>query len=1121
MPFHSYLVQKFDTTHENRYFRDLHLLLEKNFKEEDSSIVLIGNVNIRGHSLDALILKKGAILVIDFKDYQGHLTFSENGPWKLKDKKNKTIFVAGGAKSRNPFQQVNAYRFALFQYLSEIEDKILDNNHDNISWDHTNAIVLFQNKITISNETAIPNKIKRFFHISDHKDIVNLIEDVNSERLQLSDNEIQKILKIIGIEEETKFNPIEIEDAKNKKDNNFSISRMDRIKQLIPDLSSIPKEIHPLVFYNTMLKLERLNDSGVIDVHHYPIDWSTFDSTNFVLNLESIPKFHEVYRKNRENNFPKNLFISVNLNFDGQVVPFFYTIIMDFEIDNLFSIKVNFNEFSLFRKILVELELTEDIIEELVGSINSNSSLKEKINQVSKYLDISLKLDNTISLGLSDETTFTSQLQSELNLLINEKVEIPDNSFFNSFLNNKPFREKLENHNYDLIQITNLNDSQKKAIELSFNQKLTVITGPPGTGKSQVVLNILANSIYKNEKVLFASKNNQAVDNVHDRISNIIDSEYFLRMGSNFHNENLVSKLNKFIQLIKNKKFQNQSQELKIVEADYKSKIDDRNKIKKKIHSIEKIKHLIESDQEKINEINKLKEDFINELNPNYKKLFIDDQLKIDIENSYLNLLENALNKVNSNVFRKVYFRIFQRGKFQKKLIELNNNLSSPIKEFIDNNSPVFVRQIKEEQSFLENIMMIIELKNSSIKISEKFNSYVSKLESIHERKSINELKLSEILNNLVSLKERLKNYEREFIRTGINILKLKINEKLRNSSTQFIESYKSYVENGLPWKDYEKKECSKVIHGFLEDFKNISITSLTVKKSFLLEHEIFDLLVIDEASQCDIASALPLIYRAKRIVIIGDPLQLPHISSINLGEQSYILEKLDLPLYHYNYIKKSLFDYCYSLSIQCGMESEFLKEHYRCHPDIIGFSNHYFYKLIAGQALSVETDEKDFSLGHPGIHWLHVNGSTQKSRNINEAEANKCFSLVKRLLEKFPEAKIGVVTPFKHQKLAIKDLLSNLPNSDSVVCDTVHKFQGDEKDIIVMSLVVTNNSRQSLSNFINYISPYILNVAVTRAKSSLIIIGNNKYCLSLVDDFGRTFLANLAHYTNIINSKN
>jgi superfamily I DNA and/or RNA helicase len=272
-------------------------------------------------------------------------------------------------------------------------------------------------------------------------------------------------------------------------------------------------------------------------------------------------------------------------------------------------------------------------------------------------------------------------------------------------------------------------------------------------------------------------------------------------------------------------------------------------------------------------------------------------------------------------------------------------------------------------------------------------------------------------------------------------------------------------------------------------------------------------MVVIDEASQCDIASALPMIYRAKSAVIIGDPLQLPHITSVQEHEQDFVIDQLGLSHSKYNYVSNSLFNHSEWLSNRSGMESQFLDEHYRCHPDIVNFSNHYFYKLKAGQELTIRTKAEDFKFGVPGLHWVDVIGQSQK-RNENTAEVAKCIQLATKLAQQFPDASIGIVTPFKHQKQALQSALNQLPNRESIVCDTVHQFQGDEKDIMILSLVVTEESRDSLSNFINIYSPFILNVAITRARSAMYIVGNKDYCKRLRNAHVNSLLSNLASYS-------
>ena len=82
------------------------------------------------------------------------------------------------------------------------------------------------------------------------------------------------------------------------------------------------------------------------------------------------------------------------------------------------------------------------------------------------------------------------------------------------------------------LEILSLNDSQEEAMLDALRKPMTVVTGPPGTGKSQVVLNILANAVWNDQTVLFASKNNQAVDVVIEKMGSILSKNLVVRMGN-------------------------------------------------------------------------------------------------------------------------------------------------------------------------------------------------------------------------------------------------------------------------------------------------------------------------------------------------------------------------------------------------------------------------------------------------------------------------------------------------------------------------------------------------------------------------------------------------------------
>jgi superfamily I DNA and/or RNA helicase len=272
------------------------------------------------------------------------------------------------------------------------------------------------------------------------------------------------------------------------------------------------------------------------------------------------------------------------------------------------------------------------------------------------------------------------------------------------------------------------------------------------------------------------------------------------------------------------------------------------------------------------------------------------------------------------------------------------------------------------------------------------------------------------------------------------------------------------------------------------------------VKNSYPLSNGFFDIVIIDEASQCDVASALPLIYRAKQLVVIGDPLQLKHISAVNADEEMAIKNYLDFAENPFvKYADYSLWDYCKDLVTIAKENSRpvVLDCHYRCHPQIIGYSNRMFYERIIGTTLNVKTIEKNPMLRQKGIIWEDVRGVQRSERlNINDAEVGRCISIASDLATQYPNISIGIISPFRHQA---QELNAHIPDklTNRIVADTVNRFQGDERDVIIYSLVVTSNSPNSKIRWIDYSVPNLVNVAVTRARTALYIVGNRNYIKS------------------------
>ncbi|MEE1748614.1 caspase, EACC1-associated type [Streptomyces sp. JV184] len=268
------------------------------------------------------------------------------------------------------------------------------------------------------------------------------------------------------------------------------------------------------------------------------------------------------------------------------------------------------------------------------------------------------------------------------------------------------------------------------------------------------------------------------------------------------------------------------------------------------------------------------------------------------------------------------------------------------------------------------------------------------------------------------------------------------------------------------------------------------------------LAPKLFDLVVIDEASQCSIPSVLPLLFRAKRALIIGDPMQLGHIPGISPEQERQARARAGLTAAQLEDHRLAYHVHAsYHAAAQHGEAALLLDEHYRCHPRIADVVNGYCY---AGQ-LQVLTDVRrqvppvdpaGAADPAPVLGWVDVPfgesaaGSGGRSWR-NRAEADQVRQTVDELLARLPEdATVGVVTPFRAQKEALARVWAG---DDRVRVGTVHAFQGGQRDVIVLSPVATDNTPPKTTHWVSS-QVNLWNVAVTRAKSQLITVGNHRF---------------------------
>jgi hypothetical protein len=254
------------------------------------------------------------------------------------------------------------------------------------------------------------------------------------------------------------------------------------------------------------------------------------------------------------------------------------------------------------------------------------------------------------------------------------------------------------------------------------------------------------------------------------------------------------------------------------------------------------------------------------------------------------------------------------------------------------------------------------------------------------------------------------------------------------------------------------------------------------------LETEPFDVAVFDEATQCDMASCLPILQRARRTVVVGDPNQLRHISFLSNDRMEYLadqngLNQDDRQRFHYR--DKSFLDLV-NETIASQTQVHFLNEHFRSMPQLIRFSNEHFYQ----QALSIMRLRPKSASTQCVFSRFVEDGKKTGGANAIEAQAlaDELARVVDAQSRLPPDVcqSIGVLSPFRDQVDLIARHLERCLSLDmfsrhDLRVGTAHAFQGDERDVMFLSFVVDEEAHHSSFRFLN--NPNLFNVTITRAR--------------------------------------
>ncbi len=235
-----------------------------------------------------------------------------------------------------------------------------------------------------------------------------------------------------------------------------------------------------------------------------------------------------------------------------------------------------------------------------------------------------------------------------------------------------------------------------------------------------------------------------------------------------------------------------------------------------------------------------------------------------------------------------------------------------------------------------------------------------------------------------------------------------------------------------------------------------------------------FDMVIMDEASQCNTAVSLVPIVRGESLMLVGDPQQLNPVILLSDAVNEK-LKKRYAVADEYDYRKNSI----YKTYLACDAVSDeiLLHNHYRCHKSIIEFNNRKYYN----SKLKIKSE----SVGDEPLSYVDMTDAFADYKNTAPAEARE----IARYAAEHRDKSIGVITPFVNQKKLIEEELKRA-GVTGVTCGTVHAFQGDEKDVVLFSTAITDQTQAGTYEWLKN-NKELINVATSRAKEQLILLSS------------------------------
>ncbi|WP_029631602.1 MULTISPECIES: DEAD/DEAH box helicase [Nostocales] len=675
---------------------------------------------------------------------------------------------------------------------------------------------------------------------------------------------------------------------------------------------------------------------------------------------------------------------------------------------------------------------------------------------------------------------------------------------------------------------------------------ITAVIGPPGNGKTTLLLHKIAQQVVKravqlaqtgqdeSNLTLVTSTNNRAVSNVEQRLAQDFPTDRFYLSGGSKEliTKLVIPKLQAAIDWLQKETFnetecQEVSEKLLAGVNQLHSQLEfDQRQLQQRAEDEQLLRELVENIEALSVEIEtpQIKQQLQQQLpysEPDYSQFPLEAYqiIKPHLDNAKRSLPHvdrSQFNRKNGNWWVRLrhwltrFWQKLTRTTEAHILRKLHKQISAPILATLATPFPFQIPLTRESLSAAcSSVALQLEAAHQWHAKFQKLADTQTHLDSLQRRQD-------DLVAEKQQVEKRLAGYPTQDFYTRFYTEHHPLSVQLFEWSWQYLQlqalqrkheviaSLKTYISvlSG-EWEAYRS---------FGRDWRNIYsdlsllfpvITSTLHSVRNLLPYPdsgCIDQLIVDEAGMIPVHQLFPALVRCKKALVVGDPLQLePVISFSKQTLEQYCTQaffKRGLSESDYDRYSPTACDTATAYHRAAGASGQsgdlgngiILKEHHRCVPPIITFSDR-----LCNYGLIIKTPDKASALGSNLIAY-HVEGKYESHTNPEETRAVE--AIIEELLKygycidsPDSEKTIGVISPYRRQANALGSrLCSRWKDFSNNSIGTIHTFQGGEKSVILLS---TRQCRKEDSLWFINRRPNLLNVAVSRARELFILVGN------------------------------